>query len=148
VPALQLERLVDGSKHSVGRVCGPRDIGVGQDGKELWRCPPQHPWCVDITDRACQSGCHCLQGLLRSNRSIGLDQKDAKISLITVSPRKLVLENRPHETIVEEARGPIDYVKRLGLGVIDLYATPRTEHRPVRQGRPASQACLSFRPAA
>jgi hypothetical protein len=62
--------------------------------------------------------------------------------------RELVLEDRPYETIVEKPRRPIDDVQRFGVRVIGSDSTRWAEDSTVGQGGSASQACLSFRPAA
>jgi hypothetical protein len=148
VAALQLQSFVDRGQHAVGGVCGPGDIRVGQDGEQLWWRAAQDSGRVDVAYCAGQSCGHGLERFLRWTRPIGLDQENAEVSLVAVGPSQLVFENGPNETIVEESRRPINDMERLRLGVVDLDSTPRAENRPVWQGRPASQACLSFRPAA
>jgi hypothetical protein len=49
-------------------------------------------------------------------------------------PSQLIFENRPDEAIVEETRGSVDDVKRLGLGIVRPHAASWAEHRTVRQG--------------
>jgi hypothetical protein len=62
--------------------------------------------------------------------------------------RKLVLEHRAHEAIVEKPRRTVDDVKRLRLWVIGFDTAGRTEHGAVGQGRSARLAGLPLRPAA
>jgi hypothetical protein len=148
VAALQLHRFVDRGQDPVGGVSGPGDVCVRQDRQELRRGAAQHPGGVDVANRSRERRGHGLEGLLRRAGPVGLDQKHAEVSLVAVGPRQLVLEYWPHKTIVEESRGAIDNVKGFCLGVIGPDSARRAEDGSVRQGGPASQACLSFRPAA
>jgi hypothetical protein len=148
VTTLKFQRLVDCGQDAVGCMRGPSDIRVGQDGKKLWRRAAQDSWRVHISYCARERCGHRLQGVLRLTAGVGLDKKHAEISLIPVGARELVLEHGPYKAIVEEAGRPIDDVQGLSLGIISPHATRRAEDCAVGQGRPASQACLSFRPAA
>jgi hypothetical protein len=145
---LQLESFIDSGKDAVGGVGGSRHVGVGQDGQELWRRAAQDPRGVNIAHRASQRSGHRFEGFVRWAAAVGLDQKHTKVSLVAVSPRQLVFEHGPHETIIEEPRRPIHDVERLGLWVVGPDSARWAEDRTVGQGRPASQASLSFRPAA
>jgi hypothetical protein len=129
-------------------VRGPRDVGVGQDGEELRRRAPKNSRRVHVPHSARQCGGHRLEGFVRWTAAVGLDQENAQVPLVAVSARQLVLEDGTHEAFVEESRRPIDDVERLGLGVVGPHSARRAEDRPMGQGRPASQACLSFRPPA
>jgi hypothetical protein len=146
--ALQLKRFIDRRQDSIGGVGRARHISVRQDREELGRRPAEDSWGVDIAHGAGQRSRHRLEGLFRRTAAIGLDQQNAEVSLVSVSPRQLVLEDRPHEALVEESSGPVDYVERLRLRVVHPDAARWAEDRPVGQWGPASQACLSFRPAA
>jgi hypothetical protein len=148
VAALQLQRLVDGGEYPVGRVCGPGDVGVRQDRKELWRGAAQDSRRVDVTHSAGEGCGHRLEDFFGWSGAIGLDEQNAEISLVAVGPGKLVLEDWAYETIVEEAGRSIDDVEWLGLRVIGPDSARWAEHSALRQWRSASQACLSFRPAA
>ncbi len=61
---MQLQRFVDRRQHSVGGVGCTRDVGVGQDGEELWRGSAQDAGRVHIAYGAGQGGGHHLQRLL------------------------------------------------------------------------------------
>lgn len=96
----------------------PCHIGVRQDGEELGRRAAKDSRRVDISHSARQGGGHRLEGLVRWATAVRLDQENPEVSLVAVSARKLVLEDRPHEAIVEESCRPIDDVKGLGLRVV------------------------------
>jgi hypothetical protein len=132
--ALQLQGFVDSGQHAVGGVRGPGDIGVGQDGKELRRRPAENSRRVDVAHGACKRRGHRLEGFVSRTAAVGLDQKDAKVPLVPMSPRELVFEHRPNEAIVEESSRPVDDVQRFGLWVVGPDAARRTEDRTVRQG--------------
>ena len=146
--ATQLQRFIDRRQHPVGGVRGAGNVGVGEDGQELWRSSAQDARRVDIADRAGQSGGHHLQGLFRRTRAVRLDEEDPEVPLITMGPCQLILEDGTHETVVEEARGPVDYVKRFRLWVVGAHAARWAEDSAVGKWGPASQARLSFRPPA
>jgi hypothetical protein len=132
--ALQLQGLVDGGQHAVGGVCGPGDISVRQDGKELWRRAAENSWCVHIAHSAGERCGHRLEGFVGRTTAIGLDQKDAQVALVAVSPRQLVFEHRPDEAIVEESCRPVNDVERLRLWVVGPDPARRAEDCSVRQG--------------
>jgi len=148
VASLQLQRFVDCRKDTIGRVGCARNVGVRQDGEELGRRSAQDSRSVDVTHGACQRSGHRLEGFLRRTTAVGLDQENSKISLVAMGASQLVLEDGPHEAVVEESSRPIDYVQRLGLRIVGPDSAGWAEDRPMWQGGPASQACLSFRPPA
>ena len=146
--ALQLQRFVDGCQHTVRGMGGPCDVSVREDGKELRRGASEDPRGIDIANSAGQRGGHHLQRLFRRTGAVTFDQQHSEVPLIPVGPCQLILENRPHKPIVEEACRPVDDMERLSLWVVRPYPARRAEDRAVGQGGPASQACLGFRPAA
>jgi hypothetical protein len=134
VPALQLQGFVDSGQHAVGGVRGPRDIGVGQDGKELRRRAAENSWRVDIAYGARKRRGHRFQGFVSRTAAAGFDQEDAKVSLVPMSPRQLVFEHRPDEAFIEESSRSVHDVERLGLWVVGPDPARRAEDRAVRQG--------------
>jgi hypothetical protein len=131
--ALQLEGLVDCGQDTVGGVRGPGDIGVGKDGKELRRRAAENSWRVDVAHGAGQGCGHSLERFVSRTAPVGLNQKDAKVSLIPMSPRELVFEHGADEAIVEEPSRPVDDVEWLGLWVVGPDPARRAEDRTVRQ---------------
>lgn len=131
--ALQLQGFVDGRQHAVGGVRGPGDIRVGQDGKELRGRAAENTRSVHITNGAGKRRGHRLEGFIGRAAAVGLDEKDAQVPLVPVSPRELVFEHRTDEAIVEESGRPVDDVKRLSLWVVGPDPARWAEDRTVRQ---------------
>jgi hypothetical protein len=115
-------------------MCGPGDIGVRQDGKKLRRGSAKDPRRVHIAHSAGQRRSHHLQRLVRRTCAIGLDQQNSKVPLITVRPRQLILQDRPHESIIEKTGRAIDDMQRLGLGIVGPHPARRAKDRTVGQG--------------
>lgn len=132
--ALQLQGFVDGGQHSVGGVRGPGDVSVGQDGQELRRRAAENTRRVHVANGAGKRGGHRLKGFVSRTAAVGLDQKNSKVSLVPMSPRKLVFEHGPNETIIEESCRPVDDMERLRLWVVCPDPARRAEHSTVRQG--------------
>src|SRR4029077_1233674 len=145
--ATWLERLVDGRQHAVRCVRRACDVGVRKDGEELRRRAPKDSWSVDIADGAGERRGHRLQRFVCSADSVGFDEENAKVALVSVRTRELVLEDGAHESIVEEAGRAVDDVKWLGLRVVDLDATGGTEDRAGWQGGTAGLTGHRVRPA-
>src|SRR5690348_12320968 len=62
--------------------------------------------------------------------------------------RQLVLEHWAHESLVEEACGPVDDVQRFSLRIVGPNSTRRTEDRAAGKWRPTSLAGHRLRPPA
>jgi hypothetical protein len=146
--AIHLQRFIDRRQHAVGGVGGAGNVGVWEDGQELWRGSAQDAGRVDVADCAGQRGGHHLQRLFWRTRAVRLDKEDPEIPLITMGSCQLILEDGTHESVVEEARGPIDDVQRFGLRIVCAHSARRAEHSAVGKWGPASQARLRFRPPA
>ncbi len=125
----RLQRFVDSGKNAIGGVRRPGDVGVGQYRQQLGRGAAQDSWSVDVAHRARKGCSHCLQGFVCCADAIGFDEEDAKVALVSMRARELVLEHRSNETIVEEAGRAVDDVKGLGLRIIDPDSTRGTEDR-------------------
>jgi hypothetical protein len=129
VAARRLQGFVDSGKDAIGGVRRTGDVGVGEDRQQLgWRAA-EDSRSVNVPNGARQSCSHGLQGFVRCADAIGLDEEDAKVALVSMRARELILEHRSHEAIVEETGRAVDDVKRLGLRVIDPDSTRGTEDR-------------------
>lgn len=127
---------------------GAGDVGVGQDRQELRRGAPQDSGRVDVADGSGERRGHRLEGLVDGERAVGFDQQHAEVALVAVSPRELILQDRPHEAIVEESGGPVDDVQRLCLGIVRTHAARRAEDGAVGKWRTARLTGLSLGPPA
>ena len=146
--ALELQRFVDRRQDAVCGMGSSGDISVRQNGKELRRGAAKDSWRIHVPHGARQRGGHGLEGFVRRSAAIRLDQQNAKVALVPVRPRQLVLQHWTHEPLVEQACRPVDDVQGLSLRVVRSHATRRAEDSTARQWGSASQACLCFRPAA
>jgi len=143
-----LESFVDRGQDPSGGMSGSGDVRVGKNGEQLGRDATKDPWSVDVANCARQCGCHGLESFVCRTHLVGFDQQDAEVALVAVGACQLVLEHWPDEAIVEEARGPIDDVEGLRVGIICSYPARRAKDGCMRQQRAASLTGLSLGPAA
>jgi hypothetical protein len=120
---LKLQRLIDGGEDAIGRMSCSGDVGVGQDCQQLRGRATQDTGSIDVTHSACEGRRHRLEGFIGRPGTIGFDQQNAEVALVSVRARQLILEHWPNEAIVEQARGSVDDVEWFRLRVIGLDAT-------------------------
>jgi hypothetical protein len=125
--ALKLQRFIDRRQDSIGCMCSPGDVSVRQDGEELRRGAAQDSWGVDVAHSPSQSCCHRFEGFLGWAAAIRLDQENAKVSLVSMGPGQLVLQDRTYKPLVEQARGAVDDVEWLRLGIVSPDPARRAE---------------------